>query len=213
MKKLDHISLLLKTLWWFLIRVKPKVLTLAYEANDLAPISTTLRLIRSISATLVPLLSLKHTGCSAASGPLHLMFLLLETFFLVSSLLLPHLLPVFVQWHLNESFLIHLIANCTSNPTMMIYSSPLPSFIFRHSTNKLTYYMYLLIWFFSYLFLPQIEWTGVFMFAHCWLKCLKSTWHTTDTQLVQNKWMNGSFTNHHHNPLPPFSYLRVPLPL
>lgn len=142
-----------------------------------------------------------------------LMFLLLETFFLVSSLLLPHLLPVFVQWHLNESFLIHLIANCTSNPTMMIYSSPLPSFIFRHSTNKLTYYMYLLIWFFSYLFLPQIEWTGVFMFAHCWLKCLKSTWHTTDTQLVQNKWMNGSFTNHHHNPLPPFSYLRVPLPL
>lgn len=128
------------------------------------------------SATLVSLLFLKHTGCSAVSGPLYLIFLLLETFFPIFSLLFPHFLPVFVQSHLNGSFLVQLISNCTSHPPTMIYPN-LPSFIFLHSTCYLTYYIYLLILFVSYLFPPPLKWTGIFTYL---LTADSSTWHTED---------------------------------
>ena len=178
MKKLDHISLLLKTLWWFLIRVKPKVLTLAYEANDLAPLLL-------LSVSFVPF---QPHWCPCFPSNI-LDVLLPQDLYIWCSFCLKH-----SSWYLHYYSLIFFqsLFNGTSTRASLFTSlqtvPPTPQWWYTPALFPPLYFgivlinwhitcIYLFVFFLSISLSSRMD-RYFYLFAHCWLKCLKSTWHT-----------------------------------
>lgn len=195
-EKLDLISLL-KTLWWFLIKVKspyaslwgqwscPHFLLLYVSFIPFQPGWCPCFPSNIVDALLPQDL---YNWCSfclkQSSWYLHYYSLV---FFQSCSMAPPWELP-----YLPHCKLYH-------KPSMMIHSILLSSFILPHSTNKWT--LHVCTYFVCFLSISPSTRMDRDFYLLSWLKCLQSTWHTVHNRCRISGCMNGSLTNLHHNPV------------